>query len=105
MTDVIVCSQLIFRLKRIPARADILSRMLDVWIQLRDTEQSFLVEAVEQLSVNPDIASATMKALQDATERLKAATDFNRVHAMVFVENKFLSLYTRFLLSYFLLIN
>jgi Hermansky-Pudlak syndrome 1 protein len=70
--------------------------MLDVWIQLRDSEQAFLVEAVEQLSVNPDIATATMKALQDATERLKAATDFNRIHALIFVENKFLSLYSRF---------
>lgn len=70
--------------------------MHDVWLQLRDSEQAFLVEAVEQLSVNPDISSATMKALQDACERIKAATDFNRMHALVFVENKFLALYSRF---------
>jgi Hermansky-Pudlak syndrome 1 protein len=83
------------RLKRTPGRAALLTRMHDVWLQLRDTEQAFLVEAVEQLCVNPDISSATMKALQDACERIKAATDFNRMHALVFVENKFLSLYSR----------
>lgn len=70
--------------------------MHDVWLQLRDSEQAFLVEAVEQLCVNPDISTATMKALHDACERIKAATDFNRMHALVFVENKFLALYSRF---------
>ncbi|XP_059484019.1 BLOC-3 complex member HPS1 [Neocloeon triangulifer] len=89
-----VCGPDVAMLKRIPLRAELLTRMIDVWVLLRDSEQSFLVEAVEQLSVNPEITMATMKALQEACDRLKGATDFNRIHAAVFVENKFLSLYS-----------
>lgn len=70
------------------------SSLLDAWITLRGCEQSVLVEAVEKLSVNPDLASATLKALHDATDKLKTQSEFSNVHALVLVENKFLSLYS-----------
>ncbi|CAB3366142.1 Hypothetical predicted protein [Cloeon dipterum] len=89
-----ICGPDVSMLKRIPPRAKLLTKLIDTWVLLRDSEQAFLVEAVEQLSVNPEITMATLKALQDACDRLKAATDFNRIHALVFVENKFLSLYS-----------
>ena len=73
----------------------LLSRLLETWVQLRDCDQAFLVEAVEQLMVNDDLTAASLKALQDAVDKLKTATEFSRIHALLLVENKFLSLYSR----------
>lgn len=69
--------------------------MLSVWESLREHDQSILVEAVEQLMVNADLGSATLKALQEVVDKLKAQADINRAHAMILVQNKFMSLYSR----------
>lgn len=83
------------RLKQSKNHAALLSRLLDTWTELQDSDQAFLVEAVELLMVNPDLNCATMKALQEATDKLRSKTDFSKIHAMAIVENKFLSLYSR----------
>lgn len=64
-------------------------------MQLQDSDQAFLVEAIEQLMVNIDLTATALKALQDAVEKLKTVTEFSQIHAMLLVENKFLSLYSR----------
>lgn len=84
-----------FRLKKNKSNALLLSRLLDTWVQLQDSDQAFLLEAIEQLMVNVDLTAASLKALQDAVEKLKTVTEFSRIHAMLLVENKFLSLYSR----------
>ncbi|KAK7792624.1 hypothetical protein R5R35_013454 [Gryllus longicercus] len=89
-----LCGPDVSILKTNKSRAALLSRILDTWIQLQDSDQAVLVEAVEQLMVNTDLSAATLKALQEATEKLKSHTDFSRVHAMILVENKFLSLFS-----------
>ncbi|KAJ9592246.1 hypothetical protein L9F63_001247 [Diploptera punctata] len=89
-----LCGPHINMLKRNKPRAMLLSRLLDTWCQLKDCDQAFLVEAVEQLMVNDDLTSASLKALQDAVDKLKTVTEFNRIHAMLLVENKFLSLFS-----------
>lgn len=53
-----------------------------------------LTEAVEQLSVNVDLASATLKVLSDAADKLKSQSEFSSVHILVLVEHKFLSLFS-----------
>lgn len=85
----------LFRLKRNKSHAFLLSRLFDTWMQLQDSDQAFLVEAVEQLMVNIQLTGASLKALQDTVEKLKTVTEFSRIHAMLLVENKFLSLYSR----------
>ncbi|GLH00249.1 Hermansky-Pudlak syndrome 1 protein like protein [Gryllus bimaculatus] len=89
-----LCGPDVSILKTNKSRAALLSRILDTWIQLQDSDQAVLVEAVEQLMVNTDLSAATLRALQEATEKLKSHTDFSRVHAMILVENKFLSLFS-----------
>jgi len=84
-----------YRLKKNKSYALLLSRLLDTWMQLQDSDQAFLVEAIEQLMVNVDLTATSLKALQDAVEKLKTVTEFSRIHAMLLVENKFLSLYSR----------
>lgn len=72
----------------------LLSLLLDTWLALQDSDQAVLVEAVEQLMVNNDLSSATLKALQEAVEKLQQQTDYTKIHALILVENKFLSLYS-----------
>lgn len=59
-------------------------------------DQSILVEAVEQLMVNAELSSATLRALQEATDKLRTQTEYSKVHAMILVQNKFLSLFSRY---------
>lgn len=69
--------------------------MLDTWISLQDSEQWLLVEAVEQLTVNAELSGATLKTLQSAVDKMRSVDELQRVHAMILVHNKFLSLYSR----------
>ncbi|KAF4521215.1 hypothetical protein B566_EDAN010755 [Ephemera danica] len=63
-----LCGPDVSMLKRVRGRAGLLTQLLDVWGHLRDSEQSFLIEAVEQLSVNPELSASTLKALLDAAD-------------------------------------
>ncbi|XP_049857861.1 Hermansky-Pudlak syndrome 1 protein homolog [Schistocerca gregaria] len=89
-----LCGPDVSILKSNKSRAALLSRLLDTWTLLQDTDQAVLVEAVEQLMVNVDLSSATLRTLQEATEKLKTCPDFSKLHTMILVENKFLSLYS-----------
>ncbi|XP_015121031.1 Hermansky-Pudlak syndrome 1 protein homolog [Diachasma alloeum] len=89
-----VCGPDVAALKSSRQKASLVSSLLDAWRALRQTEQSILTESVEQLSVNTDIASTTLKILHDASDKLKTQSEFSNVHVLVLVENKFLSLYS-----------
>nr|CAD7587257.1 unnamed protein product [Timema genevievae] len=89
-----LCGPDVSMLKCDKSRSLLLSRLLDTWVLLQDSDQAVLVEAVEQLMVNTDLSLTTLRTLQDATEKLKAGTDCAKIHTMVLVDNKFLSLYS-----------
>lgn len=72
----------------------LISSLLDAWVHLRNYEQSMLTEAVEQLSINADLAASIIKVLHDACDKLKAQSEFSNVHLLILVEQKFLSLYS-----------
>lgn len=90
-----ICGADVHLLQTNKATAATLTHLLDTWLYLRDNDQSILIEAVEQLSVNPELSGATLRALQDATDKLKAQLDHSKIHMMILVQNKFLSLYSR----------
>lgn len=75
-------------------KSDILSNLLDTWQNLYNTDQSIMVEAVEQLLVNLEVRNVAIKTLQLVTEKLKQDPHSQRSHALLFVKNKFLSLYS-----------
>lgn len=89
-----LCGPNVPLLRSCPERCQLLTRILDTWQQLHDCDQAVLVEAVEQLMVNTDLSSATLKALKESVDKIVSKTDFSRVHALILVENKFLSLYS-----------
>ncbi|XP_015585402.1 Hermansky-Pudlak syndrome 1 protein homolog isoform X1 [Cephus cinctus] len=89
-----LCGPDVTILKSSKQKVSLVSSLLDAWIHLRNSEQSVLMEAVEQLSVNADLASTTLKVLHDASDKLKTQSEFSNVHVLILVEHKFLSLYS-----------
>ncbi|XP_071448047.1 BLOC-3 complex member HPS1 [Hetaerina americana] len=90
-----LCGPDVSLLKHDKEVSQLLSKLLDGWRHLRDSDQAFLVEAVEQLGVNGEIAGSSLNALRGAADRLRTtAPDSSRVHFLLFVNSKFLSLYS-----------
>lgn len=83
-----------FRLKVNRQKVCLVSSLLDAWVHLRNCEQSMLTEAIEQLTINTDLGVAILKVLHDASDKLKAQSEFSNVHILILVEQKFLSLYS-----------
>lgn len=82
------------RLKNNKHKAYLVSSLLDAWCHLRNSEQSMLTEAVEQLSVNSEVASSILKVLHDACDKLRTQSEFANLHVLILVGVKFLSLYS-----------
>ncbi|XP_034233970.1 Hermansky-Pudlak syndrome 1 protein homolog isoform X1 [Thrips palmi] len=89
-----LCGPDVSLLKISQSRSDLLTQLLDSWVFLQDSEQWLLVEAVEQLTVNAELSGATLKTLQSAVDKMRSVDELQRVHAMILVRNKFLSLYS-----------
>ncbi|KAL1123010.1 hypothetical protein AAG570_003334 [Ranatra chinensis] len=89
-----LCGPDVSMLKAHRTRSMMVSRLLDTWSSLVSSDQAVLVEAVEQLTVNTELSTAAISVLRDATDTIKSALDFQRSHALIFVENKFLALYS-----------
>lgn len=82
------------RLKTNRQKACLVSSLLDAWCHLRGNDQSVLTEAVEQLSVNSEVASSILKVLHDACDKLRTQSEFANLHVLILVGTKFLSLYS-----------
>ncbi|XP_018373128.1 PREDICTED: uncharacterized protein LOC108767652 [Trachymyrmex cornetzi] len=90
-----VCGPDIAILKTNWQKMCLVSSLLDAWFNLRNCEQSVLTEAVEQLSVNAEVASSVLKVLHDACDKLKnSQPEFSNLHLLLLVGSKFLSLYS-----------
>ncbi|EGI65071.1 Hermansky-Pudlak syndrome 1 protein-like protein [Acromyrmex echinatior] len=90
-----VCGPDIAILKTNWQKMCLVSSLLDAWSNLRNCEQSMLTEAVEQLSVNAEVASSVLKVLHDACDKLKnSQPEFSNLHLLLLVGSKFLSLYS-----------
>ncbi|KAJ8686941.1 hypothetical protein QAD02_022735 [Eretmocerus hayati] len=89
-----ICGPDVSILKTSKKRSQMVSYLLDAWNELRRSEQSILTEAVEQLAVSPDLATQTLKVLSNASDKLRAQSEFANVHVLVLVQHKFLSLFS-----------
>ncbi|XP_038112878.1 Hermansky-Pudlak syndrome 1 protein homolog [Culex quinquefasciatus] len=72
----------------------LLTNLITTYRRLYKANQGILVEAIEQLLVNADVKNTVVSALQGATEKLKQDPHSQRSHSIMFVGNKFLSLYS-----------
>lgn len=72
-----------------------MTSLIDNWMYLQNNDQAVFVEAVEQLLVNSDISSKVIQTLQESALKLQTLTQCTKVHLLLFVQNKFLGLYSR----------
>lgn len=90
---------LFYRLKERQEKADVATRLIDSWLELQNNDQAVFAESVEQLFVNSDVGSVTLQLLRKSAEKLSSNVNCSKIHSMVLVNNKLLSLYSRYKLS------
>ncbi|XP_065203084.1 uncharacterized protein HPS1 [Planococcus citri] len=89
-----VCGLDLSTLKANKSITTLISRLLDVWYSRIATEQTYLVEAIEQLRVPSKVSSICLKALTESTEKIKSSVSVSQVHAFIMVDHRFLCLYS-----------
>lgn len=83
------------RLQINPSVASLYAQLIDQWSTLRSKEQAVFVEAIEQMIVNQEISSTCLQTLKESIAKLSVHEECSKVHALLFVGMKFLSLYSR----------
>ncbi|KAK2149537.1 hypothetical protein LSH36_447g01025 [Paralvinella palmiformis] len=73
---------------------DLVGQLLNQWEHMYHKEQSFLVEALERVSINEDLNAQCVKLLESVIGLIKSAGDKRVVHALMFVHTKLLALYS-----------
>lgn len=81
-------------------RRFLVSKLLDIWLLRSKEEQCVLIEAVEQLTVSTELSTAALTAAKTAADKMKAKSAFSRVHILIMVRQKFLTLYSRCVVVY-----
>ncbi|CAH1963927.1 unnamed protein product [Acanthoscelides obtectus] len=89
-----LCGPDVYQLKAKEDKTILLNNVIDSWASLHQNNQTTLVEAIEQLFINSDLSSSTIKALKESVDKLSSFIECNRIHALILVQNKFLSLYS-----------
>lgn len=81
-------------LKKSEEKCSLLDSLLEAWQNLYGREQSYLVEALERLVVNAELSAAAVKSLATVIDMMKPCKDLSPCHALFFVRNKLLALYS-----------
>lgn len=84
----------IFQLKSDNVKSEMLTNIFTKWKILYEENQDVCLDVIEQMTVNNDVRKCIINALELALENLKQDPQFQRNHAVVFVKNKFLSLFS-----------
>lgn len=85
----------VVQLKTDNRSADLLTQLIKKWNQLYFENIDVCLEAIEQLAINNDIKKTNLvTTLEQAVEKLKNDPQLHRCHALLFFENKFLSMFS-----------
>lgn len=71
-----------------------LTHLLKTWKNLYEVSQDVMLETIEQLLINADVKNAAVSSLNIAVEKLRQDPHSQKNHALIFVENKFLSIFS-----------
>lgn len=88
------------RLKSSEKKCKLLGAIISSWSHSILNEQSMLVEAIEQLRLNSQVAGTCLKTLTEAAERTKSSLSYSQVHALVLVNHQLVSLYSTYVSYY-----
>lgn len=84
----------IYQIKTDNKKSEMLLNLIAKWKELYEESQDICLEVIEQLSVNKDVKNNIVSSLEVALEKLKQDPQSQRNHAIIFVGNKFLSMYS-----------
>jgi Hermansky-Pudlak syndrome 1 protein len=84
----------IYQLKSDNKKSEMLTSLIVNWKNFYEEKQDVCLEVIEQLTVNNDVKNNIITSLELALEKLKQDQQFQRNHALVFVGNKFLSMFS-----------
>lgn len=84
----------IHQLKTDNRSSEMLVSLIENWKTLYEDDQDVCLEVIQQLIVNNDVKKKIVSALECALEKLKQTAQYQRNHAVIFVGNKFLSMFS-----------
>lgn len=84
----------IHQLKSDNKSSELLVNLIEKWKKLYDEDQDICLEVIQQLTVNNDVKKSIVTALECALEKLKQTPQYQRNHAVIFIGNKFLSMFS-----------
>ncbi|KAL7028870.1 hypothetical protein ACKWTF_006029 [Chironomus riparius] len=75
--------------------AELLTRLIIKWNEMYYENIDICLEAIEQLAINNDVRKTSLVSiLEQSVDKLKHDHHFQRSHAILFYENKFLSMFS-----------
>lgn len=91
-----MCVFCCFRLKHSDSHSEMASVLLETFLQLRQTSQSMVVEALHYAYISEEGNSSILATLQDSVSQLQRKADVrsNRVHVLVIKETSIISIYS-----------
>lgn len=89
-----ICGTNLLALKKNEKKSCLLSDLIETWQQLYDVDQSVLIEGIDNVVVNAEVRKVINHTLKSAAEKLKEDPDSQRCHAILFVTQKFVGLYS-----------
>lgn len=84
----------IYQLKTDNKTSEMLINLIEKWKVLYMEDQDVLLEVIQQFTVTNDVKKNVVNALECALEKLKQIPQFQRNHAVIFVGNKLLSMFS-----------
>lgn len=84
----------IYNLKSDTQKSEVITNLYNKWILLFDQNQSVCLDVIEQLTVSNDVKNSIVLSLEHALDKLKQDPKYQRNHALIFVDNKFLSIFS-----------
>ncbi|XP_014255012.1 Hermansky-Pudlak syndrome 1 protein homolog [Cimex lectularius] len=89
-----LCGPDVSMLKENQSRSILVIRLLNTWENLASHSQATLLEALEQITLDGNINAHTVNVIKEATDKIKSSLDQPKSHALIFIENKFFTLYS-----------
>uniref|UniRef100_A0A6P7GK90 Hermansky-Pudlak syndrome 1 protein homolog isoform X1 n=1 Tax=Diabrotica virgifera virgifera TaxID=50390 RepID=A0A6P7GK90_DIAVI len=89
-----LCGPDVYQLKACKEKSVLANNLIDSWTNLISYDQSVCIEAVEQLFINPELCSTTLRILRESVDKVCVHVEYKKLHSLILIQNKVLSLYS-----------
>ncbi|CAG9856964.1 unnamed protein product [Phyllotreta striolata] len=89
-----LCGPDVYQLKACEEKSLLANNLIDSWSNLISHDQSMYVEVVEQLFINQELGTTALRVLRESVNKILTHMDCKKIHSLILVQNKILSLYS-----------